>query len=158
MSSRNWRWRSISGRRWVLVADDVALAASVGHAGRRGLAGTVLVHKVAGAAAEAGAPLAEVAGALQSALGRLWSALRHRRSLAPRPRRLRPGGARGPPLYPRRGRAWGGHGVGVREVPTRDNRNPPSPNEPHGYLGVGTMKRWGLIVLITLASVGWLMP
>jgi dihydroxyacetone kinase len=45
----------------VLVADDVALADSVEHAGRRGLAGTILVHKVAGAAAEAGASLAEVA-------------------------------------------------------------------------------------------------
>lgn len=44
----------------VVVADDVALAAEVG-AGRRGLAGTVLVHKIAGAAAEAGLPLAEVA-------------------------------------------------------------------------------------------------
>ena len=43
----------------VVVADDVALAAEAG-AGRRGLAGTVLVHKVAGAAAEAGKPLAEV--------------------------------------------------------------------------------------------------
>jgi dihydroxyacetone kinase len=45
----------------VLVADDVALAGSGEHAGRRGLAGTVLVHKVAGAAAATGAPLAEVA-------------------------------------------------------------------------------------------------
>ncbi len=44
----------------VVVADDVALTAESG-AGRRGLAGTVLVHKVAGAAAEAGLPLAEVA-------------------------------------------------------------------------------------------------
>jgi ATP-dependent dihydroxyacetone kinase len=44
----------------VVVADDVALAAE-GGAGRRGLAGTVLVHKVAGAAAAAGLPLAEVA-------------------------------------------------------------------------------------------------
>src|SRR3954453_17434015 len=34
----------------VLVADDVALADAAGHAGRRGLAGTILVHKVAGAA------------------------------------------------------------------------------------------------------------
>jgi dihydroxyacetone kinase len=42
----------------VVVADDVALAAASG-AGRRGLAGTVLVHKVAGAAAEAGLPLDE---------------------------------------------------------------------------------------------------
>ncbi len=45
----------------VIVADDVALAASGDHAGRRGLAGTVLVHKIAGAAAAAGRPLAEVA-------------------------------------------------------------------------------------------------
>ena len=47
--------------RTVVVADDVALAEE-GGAGRRGLAGTVLVHKVAGAAAEAGLPLDEVAG------------------------------------------------------------------------------------------------
>ncbi|MFM0670216.1 dihydroxyacetone kinase subunit DhaK [Paraburkholderia sediminicola] len=45
----------------VIVADDVALTASGDHAGRRGLAGTVLVHKIAGAAAAAGRPLAEVA-------------------------------------------------------------------------------------------------
>jgi dihydroxyacetone kinase len=45
----------------VLVADDVALAASAGHAGRRGLAGTILVHKIAGAVAESGAPLTAVA-------------------------------------------------------------------------------------------------
>lgn len=53
----------------VLVADDVALAASSGHAGRRGLAGTVLVHKIAGAVAEAGAPLAAVATAARAAAG-----------------------------------------------------------------------------------------
>src|SRR5215472_5278694 len=51
----------------VLVADDVALAGSVAHAGRRGLAGTILVHKVAGASAESGAPLAEVAAAGRAA-------------------------------------------------------------------------------------------
>ena len=45
----------------VIVADDVALTASGDHAGRRGLAGTVLVHKIAGAAAASGHPLAEVA-------------------------------------------------------------------------------------------------
>ncbi|WP_369067984.1 dihydroxyacetone kinase subunit DhaL [Burkholderia gladioli] len=45
----------------VIVADDVALAARGEHAGRRGLAGTVLVHRIAGAAAAAGLPLAEVA-------------------------------------------------------------------------------------------------
>lgn len=50
----------------VLVADDVALAASVEHAGRRGLAGTVLVHKIAGAVAESGASLAEVAKAARA--------------------------------------------------------------------------------------------
>ncbi|GAA1607005.1 dihydroxyacetone kinase family protein [Kribbella hippodromi] len=44
----------------IVVADDAALAADGGNAGRRGLAGTVLVHKVAGAAAEAGLSLAEV--------------------------------------------------------------------------------------------------
>ncbi len=53
----------------VLVADDVALAGSVGHAGRRGIAGTILVHKIAGAAAQAGAPLAEVAAAARAAAG-----------------------------------------------------------------------------------------
>jgi dihydroxyacetone kinase len=45
----------------VVVADDAALAGSTEHAGRRGLAGTVLVHKVAGAAAQAGKLLVEVA-------------------------------------------------------------------------------------------------
>ncbi|ODT98704.1 MAG: dihydroxyacetone kinase subunit L [Planctomycetes bacterium SCN 63-9] len=44
------------------VADDVALSGGEGHAGRRGLAGTILVHKIAGALAESGASLAEVAG------------------------------------------------------------------------------------------------
>ncbi len=50
----------------VVVADDVALAAG-SSAGRRGLAGTVLVHKVAGAAAAAGLPLADVAARAQQA-------------------------------------------------------------------------------------------
>ncbi|KXU82900.1 dihydroxyacetone kinase [Paraburkholderia monticola] len=45
----------------MIVADDVALSASGDHAGRRGLAGTVLVHKIAGAAAARGLPLTEVA-------------------------------------------------------------------------------------------------
>ncbi|AMH43519.1 MULTISPECIES: dihydroxyacetone kinase subunit DhaK [Burkholderiaceae] len=44
----------------VIVADDVALSASGEHAGRRGLAGTVFVHKIAGAAAAEGLPLSEV--------------------------------------------------------------------------------------------------
>ncbi|MGE0415508.1 MAG: dihydroxyacetone kinase family protein [Acetobacteraceae bacterium] len=45
----------------VVVADDVALRDTVPVAQRRGIAGTVLVHKVAGAAAAAGLGLAEVA-------------------------------------------------------------------------------------------------
>lgn len=53
----------------VLVADDVALAGSVESAGRRGLAGTILVHKVAGATAETGATLAEVAAQARAAAG-----------------------------------------------------------------------------------------
>lgn len=45
----------------VLVADDVALRDTVDEGRRRGIAGTVLVHKVAGAAAAGGANLAAVA-------------------------------------------------------------------------------------------------
>src|SRR3954470_22535760 len=45
----------------VVVADDVALRDTVEPGRRRGIAGTVLVHKVAGAAAAAGLPLPEVA-------------------------------------------------------------------------------------------------
>jgi dihydroxyacetone kinase len=55
----------------VLVADDVALTDAPlperGHPGRRGIAGTVLVHKVAGAAAAAGRPLGDVAAVARSA-------------------------------------------------------------------------------------------
>lgn len=45
----------------VIVADDVALSAAGEHAGRRGLAGTIFVHKIAGAAAAERRPLKEVA-------------------------------------------------------------------------------------------------
>ncbi|KAJ0987561.1 hypothetical protein J5N97_005917 [Dioscorea zingiberensis] len=45
----------------VIVGDDCALPPPRGITGRRGLAGTVFVHKVAGAAAAAGLSLAEVA-------------------------------------------------------------------------------------------------
>jgi dihydroxyacetone kinase len=45
----------------VIVADDVALRGTVAPEHRRGLAGTVLVHKVAGAASAAGLDLAAVA-------------------------------------------------------------------------------------------------
>lgn len=53
----------------VVVADDVALSSSdaARHAGRRGLAGTVLVHKIAGAAAQAGRDLVEVAAEARAA-------------------------------------------------------------------------------------------
>jgi len=55
----------------VIVADDVALSAHGQHAGRRGLAGTVLVHKIAGAAAAQGASLAEVTQAARDAVAAL---------------------------------------------------------------------------------------
>lgn len=44
----------------VVVSDDVAVENSTYTVGRRGIAGTVFVHKVAGAAAEAGLSLQEV--------------------------------------------------------------------------------------------------
>ncbi len=49
------------------VADDVALAQAQDRVGRRGIAGTVLVHKIAGAAAAEGRSLPEVAAIAQSA-------------------------------------------------------------------------------------------
>ncbi|MEH3144833.1 MAG: dihydroxyacetone kinase family protein [Methylobacterium frigidaeris] len=55
----------------VVVADDVALRDRIDPARSRGVAGTVLVHKVAGAAAEAGLPVAEVAAAARGAAARL---------------------------------------------------------------------------------------
>jgi len=45
---------------YVVVNDDVAVKDSLYTTGRRGVAGTVLVHKIAGALAETGASLAEV--------------------------------------------------------------------------------------------------
>jgi dihydroxyacetone kinase len=55
----------------VIVADDVALSASGEHAGRRGLAGTVFVHKIAGAAAAERLPLSEVAQVARDAAASL---------------------------------------------------------------------------------------
>jgi dihydroxyacetone kinase len=52
-----------------VVADDVALSGTVPRERRRGIAGTVLVHKVAGAAAAAGHPLAEVAATARATAG-----------------------------------------------------------------------------------------
>lgn len=51
----------------VVVADDVALGDTAG-AGRRGIGGTVLVHKIAGAAAEAGRGVAEIQRLLEAFL------------------------------------------------------------------------------------------
>ncbi len=55
----------------VVVDDDVALAAAGSYAGRRGLAGTVLVHKIAGAAAERGMKLSEVKRAAEGVIADL---------------------------------------------------------------------------------------
>lgn len=51
----------------VIVADDIALSGSDSYAGARGLAGTVLVHKIAGACSAAGRPLIAVAATARSA-------------------------------------------------------------------------------------------
>ncbi|TCH96571.1 DAK2 domain-containing protein [Roseococcus sp. SYP-B2431] len=55
----------------VVVADDVALRDTVPPDRRRGIAGTVLIHKVAGAAAAAGKPVAEVAALARAAAANL---------------------------------------------------------------------------------------
>jgi dihydroxyacetone kinase len=56
----------------VIVGDDVALDDG-GAVGRRGIAGTILVHKIAGAAAEASLSLAEVKAEAQAAAAALVS-------------------------------------------------------------------------------------
>lgn len=56
-----------------VVSDDAALGGAERMAGRRGIAGTVLVHKVAGAAAEAGLSLVEVKAAADSAIAAVAS-------------------------------------------------------------------------------------
>ena len=56
----------------VVVADDCALEGKPA-AGRRGIAGTVLVHKCAGAAAAQGRPLAEVRGVAAAAAAAVGS-------------------------------------------------------------------------------------
>lgn len=57
----------------VVVADDVSLRDTVDEGRRRGIAGTVLVHKVAGAAAAGGASLAEVARLARAAAAEVGS-------------------------------------------------------------------------------------
>jgi triose/dihydroxyacetone kinase / FAD-AMP lyase (cyclizing) len=55
----------------VIVADDVSLRGRVERHQRRGIAGTVLVHKVAGAAAALGMPLTDVAAIARNAAANL---------------------------------------------------------------------------------------
>lgn len=55
----------------VVVADDVALHSLVKRERRRGIAGTVLIHKLAGAAAEQGLPLVEIAALARRAAAQL---------------------------------------------------------------------------------------
>ena len=57
----------------LVVGDDVALDDDGGRVGRRGIAGTVFIHKVAGAAAEAGLSLAQVKAEAQRAAAGLFS-------------------------------------------------------------------------------------
>ena len=56
----------------VVVKDDVAVPDSTYSTGRRGIAGTVFVHKVAGAKAAKGASLTEVKAAAEKAIVAAW--------------------------------------------------------------------------------------
>lgn len=58
---------------FVKVDDDIAVNDSLYTVGRRGVAGTVLVHKVAGAAAEKGMKLEEVKAATENAIANVRS-------------------------------------------------------------------------------------
>lgn len=57
----------------VVVADDCALPQAKGITGRRGVAGTVLVHKIAGAAASAGLDLLHVKAEAEQAIANMGS-------------------------------------------------------------------------------------
>ena len=57
----------------VIVADDVAVENSTWTAGRRGIAGTIFVHKLAGACAEAGGTLAEVKAVAEKVIANVRS-------------------------------------------------------------------------------------
>lgn len=57
----------------VVVKDDVAVPDSTYSTGRRGIAGTMFVHKIAGAMAEQGASLAEVKEAAEEAIKNIRS-------------------------------------------------------------------------------------
>lgn len=58
---------------YVIVKDDVAVEDSTFSTGRRGIAGTVLVHKIAGAKAEEGATLEEVKNIAQKTIDNVRS-------------------------------------------------------------------------------------
>lgn len=58
---------------YVKVNDDIAVKDSLYTVGRRGVAGTVLVHKIAGAAAEKGGSLKEVKAAAENAISNVRS-------------------------------------------------------------------------------------
>lgn len=58
---------------YVVVNDDVAVENSTYTAGRRGIAGTVFVHKIAGAKAETGASLEEVKATAQKVIDNVRS-------------------------------------------------------------------------------------
>ena len=58
---------------YVVVKDDVAVPDSTYSAGRRGIAGTVFVHKIAGAKAEAGGTLEEVKAVAQKTIDNVRS-------------------------------------------------------------------------------------
>ena len=57
----------------VVVADDVAVENSTWTAGRRGIAGTIFVHKLAGACAEAGGSLADVKAVAEKVIANVRS-------------------------------------------------------------------------------------
>ena len=57
----------------VITADDVAVEDSTWTTGRRGIAGTVFVHKIAGACAEAGGDLTEVKRIAEKVIGNVRS-------------------------------------------------------------------------------------
>ncbi|MBE6905782.1 MAG: dihydroxyacetone kinase subunit DhaK [Ruminococcaceae bacterium] len=57
----------------VVVKDDVAVPDSTYSTGRRGIAGTVFVHKIAGAKAQAGGTLQEVKAAAEKAIANIRS-------------------------------------------------------------------------------------
>ncbi len=57
----------------VIVADDVAVENSTWTTGRRGIAGTIFVHKIAGAAAEEGRDLADVKAVAEKVIANVRS-------------------------------------------------------------------------------------